>query len=218
MQIIHVDDAIAVCVKPAGISAEAGGLPDRLAGTLGGQIYPVHRLDQAVGGVMVYARQAKAAAALSQAMQAGLVVKAYAAAVHGHPNPPEGRWEDLLWKDSRKNKVYVVSRLRKGVKQAALAYRVLAGAGDSSLVWVRLFTGRSHQIRVQFASRGYPLLGDHKYGSRDKRASPALWSCRLAFPHPVSGQRMCFFCPPEGESWERFPPEDQLPGVDYPFT
>ena len=162
MQLIHVDEAIAVCVKPVGISAEAGGLPDLLAETLGGQIYPVHRLDQAVGGVMVYARQAKAA--------------------------------------------------------AALAYRVLAEDGDSSLVWVQLFTGRSHQIRVQFASRGHPLLGDHKYGSRDKRASPALWSCRLSFPHPVSGKRMCFFYPPEGENWERFPPEDRLPGSGYPFT
>lgn len=218
MQLIHVDEAIAVCVKPVGISAEAGGLPDRLAETLGGQIYPVHRLDQAVGGVMVYARQAKAAAALSRAMQAGQLTKQYAAAVHGHPRPPEGRWEDLLWKDSRKNKVYVVSRPRKGVKPAALAYRVLAEDGDSSLVWVQLFTGRSHQIRVQFASRGHPLLGDHKYGSRDKRASPALWSCHLSFPHPVSGKRMCFFYPPEGENWERFPPEDRLPGSGYPFT
>ena len=108
------------------------------------------------------------------------MVKEYVACVHGAP-PESGDWEDLLWKDSAKNKVFVVKRQRAGVKRARLEFRRL---GDSlpALVRVRLHTGRSHQIRVQFASRGFPLLGDHKYGARDKRTAPMLFSCCITFP------------------------------------
>ena len=108
------------------------------------------------------------------------MVKEYVAMVHGTP-PENGAWEDLLWKDSRKNKVFVVKRQRGGVKKARLEYRRLT-AGETSLVRIRLHTGRSHQIRVQFSSRGYPLVGDHKYGSRDMRTEPMLFSCRITFP------------------------------------
>ena len=108
------------------------------------------------------------------------MVKEYVAMVHGAPEE-RGDWEDLLFKDSRKNKVFVVNRMRAGVKRARLEYARLT-EGETSLVHIRLHTGRSHQIRVQFASRKYPLVGDHKYGSRDEATAPMLFSCRVTFP------------------------------------
>ena len=164
MEILFYDHDLAVCVKPVGLDSEAQ-VPAELKKTLGGEIFPVHRLDKNVGGVMVYARTKQAAAALSKAVQDGAMVKEYVAMVHGLP-PESGDWEDLLWKDSRKNKVFVVRQMRKGVKAAKLAYRVLEEATPLTLVHIRLYTGRSHQIRVQFASRGFPLAGDHKYARR----------------------------------------------------
>ena len=116
------------------------------------------------------------------------MVKEYVAMVHGTP-PEKGDWEDLLWKDSRKNKVFVVKRQRAGVKKARLEFKRLS-AGETSLVHVRLHTGRSHQIRVQFSSRAFPLVGDHKYGSRDERTEPMLFSCRITFPY--RGKEMVF--------------------------
>ncbi len=179
MRILYSDRDLAVCVKPVGLDSEQE-LPQALKEVLPGEIYPIHRLDKQVGGVMVYARSRSAAAALSRAVQEGSMVKEYVAMVHGMP-PQAGDWEDLLWKDSRRNKVFPVKRMRKGVKPARLEFRCLT-QGQTSLVLVRLHTGRSHQIRVQFASRGYPLVGDHKYGSRDAAATPMLFSCRLRFP------------------------------------
>jgi len=175
MTILYSDKDIIVCIKPVGLDSEK-----ELPVALGGEIYPIHRLDKNVGGVMVYARTRPAAAALSKAVQEGTMVKEYVAMVHGTP-PEQGDWTDLLWKDSTKNKVFVVKRERKGVKKARLEFRRLSD-GERSLVHVRLHTGRSHQIRVQFASRGYPLVGDHKYGSRDEATAPMLFSCRISFP------------------------------------
>ena len=180
MEILYSDKDIVVCVKPLGMDAEHG-LPQALTEALGGECYPIHRLDLNVGGVMVYARTRTAAAALSKAVQEGTLVKEYVALVHGTP-PEIGDWEDLLWKDSGKNKVFVVKRERRGVKKARLEF-VRLTASDPSLVRIRLHTGRSHQIRVQFASRGYPLVGDHKYGSRDPETAPMLFSCCLTFPY-----------------------------------
>ena len=179
MTILHCDRDLAVCIKPVGMDSEAE-VPEALKAELGGDIFPIHRLDKNVGGVMVYARTKSAAAALSKAVQEGSMVKEYVALVHGTP-PETGDWEDLLFKDSRKNKVFVVKKERKGVKFARLEYRTLRG-GAQSLVHIRLHTGRSHQIRVQFASRGFPLVGDHKYGSRDAAIAPMLFSCRIRFP------------------------------------
>lgn len=179
MELLYSDSGIAVCVKPVGLDSE-GDVPGELKKQLGGEIYPVHRLDKNVGGVMVYARTKQAAAVLSKAVQDGQMVKEYVAIVHGTP-PESGDWEDLLWKDSRKNKVFVVKRERGGVKKARLEFTRLS-AGEKSLVRIRLHTGRSHQIRVQFSSRGYPLVGDHKYGSRDEIAAPMLFSCCIRFP------------------------------------
>ena len=179
MEIIDSCADYCVCAKPVGLDAEQG-VPNQLSSQLGGEFFPIHRLDVNVGGVMVYARNKSAAAALSRAVQEGTMVKEYVAMVHGTP-PETGDWEDLLWKDSRKNKVFVVRRQRAGVKPARLEFRRLS-AGAESLVRIRLHTGRSHQIRVQFSSRGYPLVGDHKYGSRSEKTAPMLFSCALTFP------------------------------------
>lgn len=192
MEILYSDREIAVCVKPVGLDSEAE-VPGALKERLGGEIFPIHRLDKNVGGVMVYARTKPAAAALSKAIQEGSMVKEYVAMVHGTP-PERGDWEDLLWKDSRQNKVFVVKRERGGVKQARLEFQRLS-AGETSLVRIRLHTGRSHQIRVQFASRGFPLVGDHKYGARDSTPAPMLFSCRLRFA--FRGRELVFQAMPD---------------------
>ena len=180
MEILYTDKQITVCIKPVGLDSEAE-LPSALKEQLGGDIFPIHRLDKNVGGVMVYARTKQAAAALSKAVQDGTMVKEYVALVHGNP-PDSGDWEDWLFKDSRKNKVFVVKKERKGVKKARLEFHALR-RDENSLVRIRLHTGRSHQIRVQFSSRGFPLVGDHKYGARDAAAAPMLYSCKLTFPY-----------------------------------
>ena len=179
MELLHTEPGYVVCVKPVGMDAEHQ-MPEELKTILGGEIFPIHRLDQNVGGVMVYARTKAAAAGLSRCVQEGTMVKEYVAKVHGTP-PETGDWEDLLWKDSKRNKVFVVKRPRGGVKAARLEF-VRLREGEESLVRVRLHTGRSHQIRVQFASRGFPLVGDHKYGARDSSPAPMLYSCRITFP------------------------------------
>lgn len=179
MDILYSDRDLAVILKPTGMDSEHQ-VPQAIQAALRGDVYPIHRLDVNVGGVMVYARTRAAAAALSKAVQEGSFVKEYRALVHGVP-PENGVWEDFLFKDSRKNKVFVVKKERKGVKKASLEFTRLTDS-DPSLVHIRLHTGRSHQIRVQFASRGFPLVGDHKYGSRDSAAAPMLFSCRITFP------------------------------------
>ena len=179
MEILYSDKGIAVCIKPVGLDSEAE-VPAALKEQLGGEIFPIHRLDKNVGGVMVYARTKSAAAVLSKAVQDGSLVKEYVALVHDTP-PETGEWTDYLFKDSRKNKVFVVKKERKGVKLARLEFKRLR-SGETSLVRIRLHTGRSHQIRVQFSSRGYPLVGDHKYGSRDACTAPMLFSCRITLP------------------------------------
>jgi len=179
MEILYHDTGIAVCIKPIGLDSQSE-VAAALSQALGGTFLPVHRLDKNVGGVMVFARTKEAAAKLSAAIQEGAIVKEYVALVHGTP-PETGDWEDLLWRDRQKNKVFVVKRPRGGVKKARLEFKRLAEA-ENSLVRIRLHTGRTHQIRVQFASRGYPLVGDHKYGARDDSPAPFLFSCKLTFP------------------------------------
>lgn len=208
IEIQYQDAALLVCVKPAGVPSEGteeGSLPVLLSRQTGGPAFPVHRLDQAASGLMVLARSREAAAALSAAVAEGRMEKEYFALLSGAPEPPEGRMEDLLFKDARRGKVFVVKSLRRGVRPAALTYRVLQRQGEISLVRAALETGRTHQIRVQFASRGMPLLGDGKYGSRIK-GGLMLWSCRLVFPHPAGGRRMAFYRAPDWAGW-RFPAE-----------
>ena len=192
MEILYSDENIIVCVKPVGLDSEHG-VPDLLREELGGEIFTLHRLDLNVGGVMVYARNKESAAELSAVIQNGEMIKEYLAVVHGTP-PAEGDWEDLLYKDARKNKVFVVDRMRRGVKRARLEYKRLS-KGKTSLVRVRLHTGRSHQIRVQFASRKFPLVGDHKYGARDNETAPLLYSCKLTFLY--KGETVSYESTPE---------------------
>lgn len=187
MEILYLDKGLVACIKPVGLDSETE-VPAALKEIIGGELFPIHRLDKNVGGVMVYARTRAAAATLSKAVQESSIVKEYVAMVHGTP-PEKGDWEDFLFKDSRNNKVFVVKKERKGVKYARLEFDRLA-AGETSLVHIRLHTGRSHQIRVQFSSRGFPLVGDHKYGSRDAATEPMLFSCRITLPW--NGERKVF--------------------------
>ena len=194
--VLYEDAALVVCVKPRGVlaAADASGkrsMADLLAPRT---VYPVHRLDRETVGLMVFAKTREAAAALSAQLGEGFC-KEYLAQCETPPTPPEGELEDLLYHDRGKNKTYVVARKRSGVRPARLSYRVLCGG----LVLVRLHTGRTHQIRVQFASRGWPLCGDRKYGAKTGGAL-GLWAYRLRFCHP-DGHEMTFTLP------ENFLPE-----------
>ena len=199
IEILYLEKDFVVCLKPSGVLSQAGKpgedtMISLLTQQLGGEIYPVHRLDREVGGLMVYARTGKAAAALSKMIQEGQMKKEYLAVVHGIPEEESGIYEDLLLHDKGKNKSYVVSRMRGGVKKAKLSYRVLKQEKDRSLVQIRLYTGRTHQIRVQFSSRKLPLVGDGRYGGGSGRI--ALWSVRLTFPHPGRKETCTFSAMP----------------------
>ena len=200
-EILYTDKKIVVAVKPRGVLSEgsdAGGMPSLLSAEVGGELFTVHRLDRETAGIMVFARDGRTAGALSASMQAGHFLKEYAAVVHGIPEPAEGEMHDLLFRDAARGKSFIVDRMRAGVRRASLAYRTLATVGEGeaalSLVSVRLGTGRTHQIRVQFAGRGMPLYGDGRYGGRE-RAPLGLFARRLEFPHPADGRRMAFECP-----------------------
>ncbi len=227
--IVYEDASLVVLNKPAGLTSE-GDVPARLRQLWGkpdAYVGVIHRLDTGVSGLMVYARTPAAAAALSrqvtQSQEAYAIldgraegkpeppgfVKKYRAVIAGIPDddlPTDGILRDYLFKDSRKGRVFPVSRPRKGVREAVLEYRIAASApdGSKSLAEITLHTGRTHQIRVQFASRRHSLLGDGKYGSRVK-GSIALQSAGLQFVHPVTGKQMAFELPlPEEEPWNSF--------------
>ena len=167
MKILYDGEDAVVAVKPAGVLSEESvaeqNMVSLLSEELSCKVYPVHRLDRAVGGAMVFAKSRKAASRLSAP---GAFEKEYIAVVHG-ATEVRGEWRDLLFKDSRSNKSFVVKRMRRGVREAALSFETVVSNGDFSLVSVRLGTGRSHQIRVQFSSRRHPLVGDGKYGASD---------------------------------------------------
>ncbi len=169
-EILYENKDIVFAVKPVGISSE-DEFPKLLKEQLNSDIYTLHRLDKPVGGVMVYAKNKKAAAKFSTKIaNREDFNKTYLALCEGVFEESEGVMEDLLFKDSSKNKSFVVKRERKGVKKAILKYKVLEtgfyNETECSLVSITLETGRSHQIRVQFASRKHPLIGDKKYGSK----------------------------------------------------
>lgn len=197
MEILFEDKALIVCIKERGILSQQGKQGERTMLTLlaehtGAEVFPVHRLDRDVGGVMVFAKNPRAAAALSAQVSDRTMEKEYITAVEGCPEEKEGTMEDLLFFDRGKNKAFTVKKERRGVKKASLSYRVLDEGEGLSLVRVRLHTGRTHQIRVQFASRKMPIVGDRRYGSKRESRIISLWSCFISFLHPVTGERMEF--------------------------
>ena len=207
MQLIYQDKDIIVCVKPAGVLStdEPGGVPDLVRQTLGdpnANVRTVHRLDQTVSGLMVLARRSKAASELSRQIREGDFQKEYVAVIHGNPPEEEGELRDLLLRNKQERKTYIVTEPGKDVQEAILDYNVLHRAGDLTRVRIRLHTGRTHQIRVQFSGRGWPLVGDRKYGNPEETCNIALWSYRLAFNHPYSGKPMEFILePPDIYPW-----------------
>lgn len=197
MEIIFEDRDIVVAIKPPEILSQGdekgrANAVDVLSEMTGSEIFPVHRLDKGVGGVMVFAKNAKAAAELSRQVSDRTMEKTYLALLHGEIVEESGRLEDLLFFDRDKNKSFVVKRERRGVKKALLDYECLSKGEGKSLVRVKLITGRTHQIRVQFSSRGYPLFGDRRYGARDEEKNIALLSKEISFLHPRTGERMKF--------------------------
>ena len=216
--ILYQDERILVCCKPAGLLStdDENGLPAVLRTQLGDAhacIRTVHRLDAAVSGVMVYARSQMAASLLSEQIREGKFQKEYLAVLHGAPEAPAGELRDLLWRNRSTRRTVVVAEPRKEAKRARLLYRVLAEANGMSLVQIRLLTGRTHQIRVQFSSRGLPLVGDRKYGRGDEDGCAiALWSYRLRFFHPQTDELLEFSLePPACAPWADFTPLPESP-------
>ena len=208
VEIIYENENIVACVKKSGISSESD-LPNALKSQLKSEIYTLHRLDVPVGGVMIYAKTKAAAAKMSQKIAENTdFTKTYLVLCEGVFEESEGEMCDLLFKDSRKNKSFVVKKERKGVKKAKLYYRVIKvgkyNEKDCSLLEVRLETGRSHQIRVQFASRRHPLLGDGKYGSHIN-CPIALFSHRIETEGKVFEKEL-----PDEKPWNIFIEEVQV--------
>lgn len=208
MELIHVDKDIVVCIKPARVLStdEPGGLPDLIREALGdpkADIRTVHRLDRVVSGVMVLARNAKAASDLSRQIREDAFQKEYLAVIHGCPAEGEGTLRDLLWRDKARKMTMVAEEAAKGVQEAILDYRVLQSNGKLSQVLVKLHTGRTHQIRVQFSSRGMPLVGERKYAVLEDPCEIALWSHRIGFTHPGTGKWAEFSQePPNQYPWD----------------
>ena len=201
MDIIYQDKDILVCVKPAGVLStdEPGGLPELIRQELGdpdANVRTVHRLDRTVSGLMVLARRSKAASELSRQIREGEFQKEYLAVLHGTPKKDRGELRDLLLRNKQERKTYIVSESGKDVQEAVLEYWVLNRTEDLTRVRIQLHTGRTHQIRAQFSGRGFPLVGDRKYGIPEDDCNIALWSYRLAFKHPYSGQPMEFTLEP----------------------
>lgn len=207
MELLYQDRDIVVCVKPPRVLStdEPGGVPELIRTALHdsqANVRTVHRLDRVVSGLMVLARNAKAASELSRQIREDEFEKEYLAVIHGSPEMDSGRFRDLLLRNKCERKTYIVTEPGKDVQEAILDYQVLAQAEDLSRVRIQLRTGRTHQIRAQFSGRGLPLVGDRKYSLLEDNCEIALWSYRLAFRHPYSGKTMEFILePPEVYPW-----------------
>ena len=213
--ILYEDAHLVLCCKPVNWLSEDDGSGKCMPRWLqqyyhdrgcNDYIATVHRLDKVTGGVMVFSRRKEVTGKLTALVAEHRITKEYLAVLRGHPEKQEDTLTDLLFRDAAHNKSYVVKRMRKGVREARLSYREIDRTEELSLVRVRLHTGRTHQIRVQFSSRQLPLLGDIRYGSKDPDCSAALWSYRLAFTHPVTKKAVDVLLPP--------PPN--TPGTSFP--
>lgn len=200
MKIFFEDEAIIVVLKPAGVLSEAANTNSFLNDICeytSSAIYPVHRLDKETAGIMVFAKTKFAAAKLSAQITDKKFIKEYIAIIHNDINPDKAELIDFLFRDAKKNKSYVVKRERKGVRKAELSYEKLSflqntDYGPVSIIKVKLKTGRTHQIRVQFASRGYSLLGDKRYGAKDTSKNLGLFAYKLSFFHPITKKELLF--------------------------
>lgn len=210
MKVIYEDDSIIVVVKEPGMLStdEPGGVPEAVRKYLkdeNASVRTVHRLDRVVGGLMVLARTARSASALSADIRENRFEKEYLAVLHGTPSEPAGRLRDLLARDPAERKTYVTDQPGKDAREAILDYCVLAEAEDCTLVRIHLLTGRTHQIRAQFSSRSLPLWGDRKYSTLADDGPIALWSCMLSFQHPRTRKQLHFeLQPPKIEPWTQF--------------
>ena len=205
LEILHFDKDKAVAIKPVGVSSEGDeGMPGIVQKALLEKgvkctVFPLHRLDTAVGGVMIFALNKSYAAKMSAEIAQNNLKKEYLAVIHGCPEEKNGVFKDLLFKDSRKNKSFIVNRMRKGVKEASLEYSVLEEQGGLSLVRILLHTGRTHQIRVQFSGRKMPLFADGKYGGKEN-GNIGLFSHRLTLPDGQVFEAL----PKGGKPWDNF--------------
>ncbi len=210
MELIYQDSSLCVAIKPAGVLStdEPGGMPELVREALGDRdacVRTVHRLDRVVSGLMVLARTPEAASELSRQIREQCFQKSYLAVLHGTPERDRGTLTDLLLRDKRERKTYVVTEPGKCVQEAILDYHVLGRSEAMTLVQIQLKTGRTHQIRAQFSSRNLPLVGDRKYSTLEDGCNIALWSYQLSFSHPDSGEPMMFTCPPpELFPWREF--------------
>ena len=201
IELVYRDSDIVVCLKPPKVLStdEPGGVPELVREALGdpkADVRTVHRLDRVVSGLMVLARNPVAASELSRQIREDAFQKEYVAIIHGSPEYDVGKFWDLLLRDKARKMTFVASEEGKGVQPASLSYRVLRKAKGLSRVRIKLETGRTHQIRVQFSSRGLPLVGERKYSILEDPCDIALWSYRLQFTHPVSGEKMEFIQEP----------------------
>lgn len=230
LQVLYEDNDVFVCIKPMGVPAQSDKTRDPDMVTLVKKyLYDkgeteeepyvglVHRLDRPVGGVMVFARNQEAAADLSGQMLDGVFDKYYQAVLTGELEAEEGEMVDYLLRDGKTNTSSVVKRGTKGAKKAELEYEVLdvveTEEGVFSYVLIHLLTGRHHQIRVQCASRGVGIYGDTKYNPLFQRVKRiykqiGLYSTRVEFEHPVTGEKMVFKAEPEGEAFDILEVED----------
>ena len=204
MRIIYQDTDVLVCVKPPRVLStdEPGGLPEQVRQELNmpeADVRTVHRLDRVVSGLMVLARNAKSASELSRQIREDVFQKEYLAVVHGCPDVEQGTLTDLLLRDKARKMTMVVTQPGKGVQNAVLDYEVIAKTECMSKVQILLKTGRTHQIRVQFASRGMPLVGERKYSTLEDDCEIALWSHKIGFSHPATGEWMEFSLEPPAE-------------------
>ena len=209
--LLHQEKSFLICLKPARVRStdEPGGVPELCRAALGNpkaDVRTVHRLDQVVSGLMVLARGKAPASELSRQIREGEFDKEYLAVLHGHPPAPAGRLTDLLLRNKAERKTYVVAEPAKDVQEAILDYETVASNAEFTVVRIHLITGRTHQIRCQFSSRELPLVGDRKYSLNEDPCEIALWSAKLSFRHPVTGEQLTFDAPPPDEyPWNLFP-------------